>query len=74
MKLILAISLLSALLGCMPQEVWKRAGADTLTTNQARSVCYAEAEKNRPATEAVIDQAFESCMKKAGYQKAPQWN
>jgi hypothetical protein len=74
MKLILAVSLVSALSGCMPQEVWRKAGADTLTTNQARSTCYAESEKNRPASEAIIYQAFEACMKNAGYQKAPQWN
>lgn len=74
MKFIFAITLLSVLLACMPQEVWKKAGADVLTTNQARSNCYLESEKNRPASEAVIHQAFEACMKNAGYQKAPQWN
>ncbi len=59
--------------GCMPPEVWKKPGADSVEEARIRKACYKSAEGDGISSSAEVTAKFDGCMKSSGFIKVPQW-
>ncbi len=67
---LLTLILLSA---CMPPQVWKKPGVDTIEEAKLRKDCYITAEGDGVSTSLEVTSRFDNCMKNAGFIRVPQW-
>ena len=65
------ISLMAS--GCMPPEVWKKSGADSVEESKIRKSCYKFSEGDGISSSLEVTSKFDKCMRNAGFNKVPQW-
>lgn len=61
------------LTACMPPEVWKKPGVDTVEESRLRKECYKSSEGDGVSTSLEVTSKFDRCMKNSGFIKTPQW-